>query len=341
MSEITEETVKRATVLGGGAFGTAMAQLLAFNQIQVSMWVREAEVVESINKSNENSVFLKGIKLLKNISATGDFASALKDTQLIMLVIPTAFLRRFIIEYRQNLPSGVPIVCCSKGIENDTLLTPYEILIEELPGKYHASLAALSGPSFAKEVSEFKPTNVTIASHSVMLAQKIQRTLSNRWFRAYTSSDVIGAELCGALKNVIAIACGASDGFGFGLDARAALITRGLAEISRLVVKKGGNHYTMMGLCGVGDLVLTCTGNLSRNWQVGNRLAKGESIEEIQKSMQTIAEGVNTAYSVHQLANSLGVDMPICEQVYRVIFERVSIKDALAALQSRPLRAEL
>eukprot|EP00002_Diphylleia_rotans_P023889 TRINITY_DN4705_c0_g1_i1.p1 TRINITY_DN4705_c0_g1~~TRINITY_DN4705_c0_g1_i1.p1 ORF type:complete len:346 (-),score=67.49 TRINITY_DN4705_c0_g1_i1:289-1326(-) len=334
------ERVKRGSVLGGGAFGSAMAELIASNNTPVSIYARDPKTVESINTDHTNPSFLGDSKLSTLITATMSIAECVKDTDILMICIPTPFLRDFVVKNRDLIPTGVPIVCCSKGIENNTLLTPFEILIEELPGKYHNQIAALSGPSFAKEVVQHKPTNVTIASQNQVIALKIQRLLSNRWFRVYTSNDMIGAELCGALKNVIAIACGASDGFGFGMDARAALITRGLAEITRLVVRKGGSQQTMLGLCGVGDLVLTCTGSLSRNWTVGNRMAKGETMEEIKKTMKMVAEGVNTAYSVHQMSSELGVDMPICEQVYRVIFEGISMGEALANLQNRPLRSE-
>jgi glycerol-3-phosphate dehydrogenase (NAD(P)+) len=331
----------KAAVLGGGAFGTAMAVAIARKGANVSMWVREPDVIQSINEHNENTTFLKGIKLDKQITATSDLIESTRNAVLVLLVVPTQFLRRFIVENRDKLPTSVPLVCCSKGIETKTLLTPYEILVEELPGKYHNQICVLSGPSFAKEVATGLPTSVTVASHSSEAAVFVQKYMSDPNFRVYTTDDVIGAELCGALKNVIAIASGASDGFGFGFDARAALITRGLAEMSRLVVKKGGKIATMSGLAGMGDLVLTCTGNLSRNFQVGQRLAKGEDLKSILGSSSAVAEGVPTALSVHQLAQKLQVDMPISEEVYQVLHCGKNINDALKSLQSRPLRSEL
>lgn len=303
------------------------------------MWVREPEIVESINKQRENTEFLKGIKLPSNIIATSDLAESTRDSQLVLVVVPTQFLRSFIVANHTKLPMNVPIVCCSKGIETTSLLTPFEILSEELPGKYQAHLCALSGPSFAKEVALNLPTNVTVASSHPHVAQMVQKYMSDLNFRVYTSDDVIGAELCGALKNVIAIASGAADGFGFGFNSRAALITRGLAEMTRLVLMKGGKAETMQGLPGMGDLVLTCTGNLSRNFQVGARLAKGDKLQDI-LSGSSVAEGVKTAESVHQLALKMGVEMPISEQVYLVLYQNKPVAQALASLQARPLRAE-
>ena len=330
----------KATVLGGGAFGTAMAEVLGRKGTSVVMWVREPEVVAAINDAHENSVFLRGCPLSANVSATTAFEAAVGGgTELILLVVPTPFLRRFVISHHHLLPRDVPLVCCSKGIENGTLLTPYEILVEELPGKFHPYLCALSGPSFAKEVAQGLPTSVTIASANEALARTVQEKISEPAFRCYRSTDVIGAELCGALKNVIAIASGASEGFGFGCDARAALITRGLAEITRLAVAKGAQRETMMGLAGVGDLVLTCTSTLSRNFTVGRRVAGGETLAEISLD-GAVAEGVATSISVHEMAEKLGVEMPICEAVYAVLHGGKPIKDALAELQTRPLRAE-
>jgi len=230
----------------------------------------------------------------------------------------------------------VPIVCCSKGIEQSTLRTPYEILVDELPGKFHDSLAVVSGPSFAKEVAAGLPTNVTCAASNPECARKVQSALSTQIFRVYTGSDIIGAELCGAVKNVLAIACGTSDGLGFGANARAGLITRGLAEMARLVVKKGGRTSTVTGLAGVGDLVLTCSSSLSRNFTVGKGLAEGKAPD----AGSAVAEGVETSRAIYNLAQELGVDMPVCTAVFRVLHEGRFVKEALAELQNRPLRSE-
>eukprot|EP01060_Flectonema_neradi_P006521 TRINITY_DN14404_c0_g1_i1.p1 TRINITY_DN14404_c0_g1~~TRINITY_DN14404_c0_g1_i1.p1 ORF type:complete len:348 (+),score=90.36 TRINITY_DN14404_c0_g1_i1:48-1091(+) len=339
MTILSPVTAKHATVLGGGAFGTALAHHLARKGTTVKMWVLEDATRDSINDDGENKTFLPGVKLSSGITATSDVAEACKDTELILLVVPTPFIRRWLHQNHYHLPVGVPLVCCSKGIEEKTLDTPYEILVEEMPGKYHKYLAALSGPSFAKEVANGNPTNVTLAADNEQTMRTAQVILSNKTFRVYTTDDVIGAELCGALKNVIAIAAGATDGFEFGSNGRAGLISRGLAEMTRLIVRKGGKQATLMGLAGVGDLVLTCSSTMSRNYTVGFRLAKGEDIQTI-LSGKSVAEGVKTSSSVHQLAARLGVDMPICEEVYNVIHQNKPIAEALNTLQSRPLRSE-
>eukprot|EP00123_Amoebidium_parasiticum_P017426 comp23849_c0_seq1/m.41670 comp23849_c0_seq1/g.41670 ORF comp23849_c0_seq1/g.41670 comp23849_c0_seq1/m.41670 type:complete len:342 (-) comp23849_c0_seq1:174-1199(-) len=340
MTDTKAHKPAKATVLGGGAFGTAMAQLLGRQNVNVDVWVMEEEVRDAINNKHENTVFLPDIPLSPTVHAVATVEEAFAGTELVLVVVPTPFLRSFVIKYRAVFPVGVPIICCSKGIEKDTLDTPWEIVRDELPGKYTRYLGCMSGPSFAKEVALGMPTNVTVASHDPEIATKVQLQLSDTVFRAYTSSDIIGCELAGAIKNVLAIACGASDGFGFGYDARAALITRGLAELGRLITAKGGDIRTLTSLAGVGDLVLTCTGPLSRNFTVGQRLAKGETIADIKQGMKAVAEGVYAAEGAHQLAEKLGVDMPITEQVYRVLYHGLSISDALKNLQGRSLKSE-
>jgi len=326
----------RVCVLGGGAFGTAMAQHLAVKGSQVRMWVLEQEVMESINVRHENPTYLPGFKLNERLVATSDVSEAVDGAEMLLLIIPTPFIARWIGENQRKLPWTVPLVCCSKGIEENTLRTPYEILVDELPGKYHGQLAVLSGPSFAKEIAGGLPTNATCASKCNDVAIRVQSFVSTKHFRAYSASDVVGAELCGAVKNVLAIACGASDGLGFGDNARAALITRGLAEMARLIVKKGGRATTINGLAGVGDLVLTCSSKLSRNYTVGCSLAQGKPIDV----GKAVAEGVKTSMALHILAEELGVTMPICESVYKVIHGGVPLKEALASLQGRSLKSE-
>ena len=349
-SSETRKAVRRVAVLGGGAFGTAMANHVASKGIFVNLWAREEEVVQSINSKHENTTFLAGIPLSEKIVATASVAEAVSEAELLFLIIPTPFIAKWLEENQTMLPWQVPLVCFSKGIEQQSLRTPYEILVDELPGKYHAKLAVVSGPSFAKEIGVGLPTSVTCAAQDIEVAKQIQLALATRNFRVYTASDVIGAELCGALKNVLAIACGASDGFGFGANARAALITRGLAEMTRLVVKKGGKASTITGLAGVGDLVLTCSSSLSRNYSVGQAMAMAARSQPQQKSKEdssnnfnrdlAVAEGVKTSLAVHLLAERLGVEMPICESVYEVIHKGIDIKTALRKLQDRPLRAE-
>jgi glycerol-3-phosphate dehydrogenase (NAD(P)+) len=333
--------ISRACVLGGGAYGTAMAQVLGRMGKHVKMWVREKEVVESINNRHENEMFLKKIPLSENITATQNIKEALDGAQIVMLVIPTPFLRSTMVANRSVLPVGVPLVCCAKGIENETLECPYEILVEELPGKYHHWIACLSGPSFAEEVALGQPTSVLVASKNVDVAIQIQFAMSDDTFRVYTGTDVMGAELGGAVKNVLAIACGAAAGYGFGSNTAALLMTRGLMEMTKLAVKKGALPSTMMGLAGMGDLVLTCTSIKSRNYTVGYRIAKGETLSNITGSTGAVAEGVKTALSIHDLAKSLGVEMPICEEVYQVLHHSKPFPQALLDLKSRPLIAEL
>lgn len=308
--------------------------------IKVRIWAREKEVVESINYQHENVSFLKGIKLSENITATSDIKEALQGSKLVLLVIPTQFLRSVMVENRSTLPVGVPLVCCSKGIEIETLMCPYEILVEELPGKYHHWIAAMSGPSFAEETANNQPTSVLVAAKSTDVALQVQHAISDSSFRVYTGTDLIGAELGGAVKNVLAIACGGAAGYGFGSNTAALLMTRGLSEMTRLAVRKGALPSTMMGLAGVGDLVLTCSSKQSRNYSVGSRIAKGETLAEIQASTNSVAEGVKTAESIHLLAQKLGVELPICEEVYQVLHHGKPFIKALEELRARPLGPE-
>ncbi|CAN0052804.1 unnamed protein product [Ectocarpus sp. 12 AP-2014] len=336
--ETPRDEVQKACVLGSGAFGTALAQLMARKGVPTTAWTRSQDVTDLITSTHENTPYLPGIKLSELVVATTEVSEAAEGASIVFIVVPTPFVRDFIVKHRDKIPTGVPIVVCCKGIENGSLLTPFEILEEELPGKYHKHLACLSGPSFAREVALGKPTSVTVAAKDMACASKVQEIVSDLNFRAYTSDDVMGLELFGAVKNVLAIACGASDGFEFGLNARAALITRGLAEISRMAVKKGASPLSMGSLCGVGDLVLTCTGSLSRNWTVGNRLARGEDLDTITTSMRMVAEGVKTASSVVALSDKMGVEMPICQEVFEasVLHKKKPVMEALASLQGRP-----
>ena len=331
----------RAAVLGGGSWGAALAQLMARKGYDVRLWAREKEVVDGINTSRENRVFLPGIELDSNLKATTRVGTALEGADIVLFVIPTQYLRGFLVRNREDFPPNVPLVCCAKGIENTSLMLPFEVMRDELPGKYHHWLAVLSGPSFAREVAQHMPTNVTVAADSPEVANQVQEMVGEFYFRVYASDDVMGVEMGGATKNVLAIATGVGDGMGLGDNARAAIITRGLAEITRLAVSKGANPLTLAGLAGMGDLVLTCAGELSRNRQVGLRLAKGETAEQIRQSMQMVAEGVPTAKSVYHLSRKLGVEMPICDQVYYVLYDNKPVKDGLNSLLERPVGREL
>lgn len=330
----------KAGIIGGGSWGTAIAQLLANNNITVELWVYEKELVDDINNKRENTIFLPSIKLNERITASNDIESVIKEKQLIVFVTPSHHTKSIVNSVHNILPEGVPIVCASKGIENDTLMTMDEVLHYVLPGRYHNYLAYLSGPTFAKEVAMGLPTTCVVASKNEDVAKQVQFYFASKSFRIYTSNDVVGVELGGAIKNVIAIAAGICDGAKFGNNARAAVITRGLAEMTRLAVKKGANPLTLSGLAGVGDLVLTCTGELSRNRMVGKLLGEGKKIDEILSGMKMVAEGVKTSKSVYELAKKLEVEMPISEKVYQIIYEGMDVREAMYSLMTRTLKSE-
>eukprot|EP00891_Asterochloris_glomerata_P006959 jgi/Astpho2/6959/e_gw1.00107.109.1_t len=286
------------------------------------LWAREQEVVADVNgPDRENKTFLKGYKCPEGMRATGDAAEVVQHAELLLMVIPTQFVAATLEPWKDKFRPGQILISCTKGILTDTLETVNQVLQRVLPSQLHQQLAYLSGPSFAAEVAGELPTAVTIASHNDIVAARAQSLLSTHRFRCYRTHDVEGVELGGALKNVLAIACGISDGLGFGNNGRAALITRGLVEITRLAVALGAHPLTMGGLAGMGDLVLTCTGDLSRNRTVGLRIGKGEKLSAIVDSMHAVAEGVLTSKAAFNLAKKLGVDAPIMEGIYRVLHE--------------------
>ncbi|MBW2529099.1 MAG: NAD(P)-dependent glycerol-3-phosphate dehydrogenase [Deltaproteobacteria bacterium] len=330
----------RAGVIGAGAWGTALAHVLATKGDDVTIWAFEPEVVAEINEAHENKTFLPGIELPKNFRATGSLAEAVDGAELILTVCPRHVVRKVVGDLAPHLPEGVPIVSASKGIENETLMTMSEVLEDVLPMAYHPMLAYLSGPSFAREVGLLQPTLVSVAGRFERVAEKVQGMMASPYFRVYSSTDVPGVEFGGALKNVIAIAAGAASGLGLGTNARAALITRGLAEITRLAVKRGANPLTLAGLSGMGDLVLTCTGQLSRNRTVGEKLGQGQKLADIVSDMKQVAEGVKTAKSAHNLAKREEVDMPITSMVYRMLYEDLPVHEAVVGLMSRRLKRE-
>lgn len=327
-------------VIGAGSWGTALAFLLADKGYDVMLWAYETECVDAINNDNENTLFLPGIKLPPNLRSTSSLEEAVSGRDMIVSVTPSHVTRGVLSKAAQWLPRHIPIVNATKGIENDTLMTISEILEDVLPLDYHPYLTYLSGPSFAREVASRHPTAVVVASHGEKLASWVQQAFSSNFFRVYRSTDIMGVEIGAALKNVIAIAAGAADGMGFGHNSRAALISRGLAEMSRLAVSRGANPLTLAGLAGMGDLVLTCTGDLSRNRTVGRKLGEGHSLDTILGEMNMVAEGVKTAKSVHDLAGRIGVELPICESVYDVLYNGTSPSEALAYLMSRELKRE-
>lgn len=331
----------RATVVGAGAFGTALTTVLAQTFFEVRLWAREPEVVSGVNQQHENPLFLKGVRLPKNVSASANLGDVVPGAELLVSAVPSQFARGVMQKAVAHLPPNVPVVSVSKGIENGTLLLPTQILEECLPKEVHPYLAALSGPSFAKEIAAGVPTLVTIAARNEEVAKHCQEAFSTDTFRSYTSTDLLGIQLGGALKNVIAIAAGISDGLGLGHNTRAALITRGLAEISRLGIQLGAQPMTFAGLAGMGDLVLTCTGELSRNRTVGVELGKGKSLQDILSGTQAVAEGVKTAQSAHDLARKEGTELPICEQVYAILYEGKNPKEAVTELMTREPKAEI
>lgn len=333
--------MKKATVLGAGSFGTAVAQVLAANFDEVVLWGRDGAMVETLNATHQNVSYLPGLPLSEKIRGSTDLAEAAAHAELVIVATPSQATRELLGRAHEVIPMGVPIVTVAKGIEVGTLCTMTEVLEQSLPERYHGQVAVLSGPSFAKEMVLRMPTVVTIASRYEETARAAQAMFACDFFRTYSSNDVIGVQIGGALKNVIAIAAGMSDGLGMGHNSRAAIITRGLAEISRIAVKMGGNPLTLSGLAGMGDLVLTCTGELSRNRTVGMELGRGKPLAEILKGMKQVAEGVKTAQSAKDLSAKVGVELPICQAVYAIAYEGKSPKAAVGELMGRAPRSEL
>ena len=330
----------RAAVIGGGSWGTALAAVLGNSGHDVTIWSFEEDVAVALAERHENFRYMPGIKLPATVTGTHDLAKALAGAEMVVAVSPSHVTRAVMKQALPYLPKATPIVSATKGIENETLFTMHEVLEDVLPAEMHPYLCCLSGPSFAKETMLKHPTAVVVASPWEKLAKKVQHDFSNDYFRVYTSNDVMGAELGGSLKNVCAIAAGISDGMGFGSNTRAAIMTRGLAELVRLAVRKGANPMTLSGLAGMGDLVLTCTGELSRNRTVGLGLGKGQKLKDVLAGMTQVAEGVRTAKSVHDLAAKLEVEVPLHEAVYRILYEGMNARDAVFGLMTRPARAE-
>ncbi len=329
----------KISVIGAGSWGTALANLLANKGLNVHLWVREPELCEEIIEKKENTWFLPGIKLNENLLPSTDIASVVKETRYILLAVPSQFLRGILKFMKPHLTSNPIVVCASKGIEISSLKPLSSVVKDELKD-LNPIYAILSGPSFAKEVSLGLPAAVTIGCVDSNVAKKLQKIFSTSNFRVYTNKDYIGVELGGAIKNVIAIAAGICDGLGLGTNARSALITRGLAEMSRLGKTLGAQEKTFMGLSGLGDLVLTCTGDLSRNRQVGLKIAKGEKLNDILQGTKTVAEGVTTTKALYILAKKKNIEIPITEQVYLVLYEDKNPKEAAIDLMTRNLKEE-
>lgn len=332
--------MERFAVLGAGSWGTILAGILAEKGYKTALWARSPELCAQISGLKENPLYLPGIKLPGSLLPTPSLKEALEGVTLIVCAIPSHGIRAVFTEARAFVPKGSIIVSASKGIEEGTHLTACGILRDTLKGVPIKDVVALSGPSFAKEVGMKLPAAVCAASPSIEAATAVQKAFSAPHFRVYTNTDITGVELGGALKNVIAIASGISDGLSLGNNARAALITRGLAEISRLGIKMGANPLTFAGLSGLGDLVLTCTAPLSRNYSVGVEIGKGRSLEEITKGMRMVAEGVRTSKAVLSLSKIQGIDMPITEAVCNVLYEGKSPRETVYELMMRQLKGE-
>lgn len=336
-----KDDILKVGVIGGGSWGTALANLLAGKGASVHLWVREKEVCSQIREAHENKVFLPGIQLDHRLVPVTDFETALAGKELVLMVVPSHVFREVLKGIKPFLRKNMSIISATKGIENETLMIMSQIADRILPEAYMRTFACLDGPSFAKEVGKKLPTAVTIACADEQHGKRLQRLFNTDYFRVYVSHDVVGVQLGGALKNVIAIAAGASDGLAFGTNARAALITRGLAEITRLGVAMGANPLTFAGLAGIGDLVLTCTGDLSRNRTVGLKIGKKIGLKDIIESMNMVAEGVKTTLSTYALAKKINIDMPITTQVYQILYEDKDPEVAVKELMGRELKPEL
>ena len=329
--------LERIAVVGAGAWGTALADLLARIGHAVTLWAHEPDVVEDINRSHQNRRFLADVPLHGSLRATGDLASAASGAELVLYVAPSHVLRSVAQRSAAAVGDDAIVVVATKGIERGTLALMTDVVAETLPER---AVVALSGPSFAAEVAAGHPTAVVAASHDAWAAELTQHAFSSRTFRVYSHDDVVGVELGGALKNVIAVATGITEGLGLGFNPRAALITRGLAEMTRLGAALGASPLTFAGLAGMGDLVLTCTGALSRNRAVGLEIGRGATLEEATSGRDTVAEGVVTTDSAYALAERERVEMPIVTAVHRILFDGHSAREAIGELMTRELRAE-
>ncbi|HEX3407182.1 MAG TPA: NAD(P)H-dependent glycerol-3-phosphate dehydrogenase [Caulobacteraceae bacterium] len=332
--------MKTAGVIGGGAWGTALAQVAARAGLETLLWARETEVVLEVNAAHENRLFLPGATLDPAIRATGELAD-LAGCDVIFAVVPAQHLRGVLQHFAQHLrerPVAPPIVLCAKGIEQGSLKLMNEVLAETLP---QTSPAVLSGPSFAGEVARGLPTAITLAAPDEALGRRLAEAIATPTFRPYLSPDMIGAEAGGAIKNVLAIACGIVEGRGLGRSAHAALVTRGFAELTRLATALGGRAETVAGLCGLGDLVLTCSSSQSRNMSLGIALGRGESLAGALAGKLSVAEGVASAPAVRALAAGLGVETPISDAVAAILAGEIGVDAAIAGLLARPLRSEL
>ncbi|RKD26038.1 glycerol-3-phosphate dehydrogenase [Ammoniphilus oxalaticus] len=328
-------------LIGAGSWGTALATVLANNGHEVTIWTRRQQQAEEITSQHTNRRYLPGIELPSTITATTNLQQAIEGKAMILFVIPSHSIRETARQATPFLSERMLLVHAVKGIELETHKRMSEIIKEEIPSALHNRLVVLSGPSHAEEVSRQSPTTVVVAADQIETAEEAQDIFMSPYFRVYTNPDVVGLELGGALKNIIALGAGLSDGLGFGDNAKAALMTRGLAEISRLGVRLGADPLTFSGLAGVGDLIVTCTSQHSRNWRAGNLLGKGNSLQQVLDEMGMVVEGVKTTQAAYELATSLGVEMPITRELYNVLFADKCPRNAVEDLMGRLKKHEM
>jgi len=332
--------VRNLAIIGGGSWGTALAAVLAPRFPRVRLWVYESDLAARMGSSRENDIYLPGVQLPAQVLVTSDLAIALEDATIVLSVMPSHLVR---VLYQQMLPflnESMVFVSATKGLENGSLLRMSEVIREVLRPSFDPHVVVISGPTFAREVARFEPTALVVAATGEALPCAVQAAFSGPTFRLYTSTDSIGVEIGGSIKNVVAIGAGVLNGMGLGHNATAALITRGLAEMNRLALAMGGRPQTLAGLAGLGDLVLTCTGDLSRNRAVGVALAHGRKLDEIVNSMKMVAEGIKTTHAAVDLARRYEVEMPISEQMFQMLHFGVSPRDAIQRLMERSLKGE-
>ena len=333
-------SVHTISVIGAGAWGTALARLLAHKGLSVRLWAYESEVIRAITSVRENTLYLPHIQLPDSLQVTGDLAESIHSTDLIVFAVPSHAMGTVVEQLRPHLKNAVPITIASKGIEENSLRLMSQVVEASLPSSWHQGVTVLSGPSFALEVCQEKPTTILLAGHDPVVVAMLQNVFLTPQFRVYAGQDRIGAQIGGALKNVMAIAAGVADGLELGFNTRAALITRGLAEIIRLGVAMSADVSTLYGLSGLGDLVLTCTGPLSRNYTVGVKLGQGYNLQKVVSETHTVAEGIRTTRGALGLADRHGIEMPIVQGVYGVLFEGKDPGQAVNELMTRAAKGE-
>lgn len=334
--------MKKISIIGAGSFGTAIAVVLGHSGYSITIWAREKEVVDGINQKRFNPEYISDVELPKSVNASYSIEKALKGSEMVVFATPSHAVREVAGKSKEFLTGNEIIVSVAKGIEQDTLMTPSQILVDVLDGAVlEDQIGILTGPSHAEEVSKFKPTAITASAYSKRAARIIQETFMTPMFRVYLNHDILGAEIGGALKNIMAIAAGIIDGAGLGDNAKAALMTRGLHEMKRMGCALGASQDTFSGLTGMGDLIVTCTSEHSRNRYVGYNIGRGKSLMEITSGMNMVAEGVKTAKSVTQWSRRNNVEMPITDAVYKVLFENMDPKDAVNELMTRNAKDEI